>query len=129
MTLLVDANVLIAALAEEDGDGPATRLLNADRELCTAVISLMEVRSVLTKKKRIELSAVEDTIDGIASRIDVYALERDDVLRAYTAQQDTLLYPVDCMLLSLADDIGASLVTFDTELTDAGAVTPAEALT
>lgn len=128
MRLLVDANVLVAALADEDRGETATRLLNEDFEFCTAVVSLMEVRSVLTKKKRVEQTEVEEVISGIASRTDVYALERDDVLRAYARQQDTLLYPVDCLLLSLADDIGASLVTFDAELTDAGGVTPTEVL-
>ena len=123
MKLLVDANVLVAALVEED-DGPATSLLNADHEFCTALLTLMEVRTVLTKKKRVELPDVERVIDGIAARTDVYATERDDVLNAYRLQQETLLYPVDCLLLSLADGLDARLVTFDAELQDAGAVAP-----
>jgi predicted nucleic acid-binding protein len=84
----------------------------------------MEVRSVLTKKKRVELADVERIVDGIAARTDVYATERDDVLNAYRLQQETLLYPVDCLLLSLADGLDARLVTFDAELQEAGAVDP-----
>jgi predicted nucleic acid-binding protein len=84
----------------------------------------MAVRSVLTKKKRVELADVERIVDGIAARTDVYATERDDVLNAYRLQQETLLYPVDCLLLSLADGLDARLVTFDAELQEAGAVDP-----
>lgn len=123
MRLLVDANVLVAALVEEE-HGPATELLNGDHEFCAALLSLMEVRTVLTKKKRVEQSEAERIVDGIAARTDVYAAERDDMLNAYRLQQETLLYPIDCLLLSLADGIDAELVTFDAELQDAGALAP-----
>ena len=39
---------------------------------------------------------------------------------------ETLLYTLDCVLLSLADDIDATLTTFDQELLDHGAVRPTE---
>ena len=123
MRLLVDANVLVAALVEEE-HGPATELLNADHEFCTALLSLMEVRTVLTKKKRVEQVEAERIVDGIAARTDVYATERDDMLNAYRLQKETLLYPIDCLLLSLADGIDAELVTFDAELQNAGALAP-----
>ncbi|WP_435196760.1 type II toxin-antitoxin system VapC family toxin [Natronomonas sp. EA1] len=126
MRLLVDANVLVAAMVEEDGGGEATALLKQEHEFCVSVTTLMEVRTVLSKKKRIEKEAIERTIGGIVARTDVYALERDDILNGYTMQKQNFLYPIDCLLLSLADDIGANLVTFGAELQDAGAVAPAE---
>lgn len=124
MRLLVDTNVLVAALVKEGGDGPATRLLDDDHECCVALLSLMEVRTVLTKKKRLEQDEAEQILTGIAARADVYATERDDVLNAYELQKESLLYPVDCLLLSLADGIDAKLVSFDAELQTAGALDP-----
>lgn len=128
MTYLLDANVFIASLASDEPNSVATRLLNREFDFCTAVLTLMEVRTVLTKKKGIEQQAVERTLDDIAAGVDVYALERDDILAAYRRQQETLLYPVDCLLLSLADDLGAELVTMDTELQSNGAVAPESVL-
>ena len=126
MRALVDANVFVAAMVEESGDGPATKFFASEHELCTAVTSLMEIRTVLSKKKRIERAEIERPIDGIVARVDVYALDRDDVLNAYAMQKETFLYPIDCLLLTLADDIDAELVTFDTELQHAGATAPTE---
>ncbi|GAB3682968.1 hypothetical protein GCM10028857_09710 [Salinarchaeum chitinilyticum] len=37
-----------------------------------------------------------------------------------------MLYTIDCLLLALAEDIDATLVTFDTELLEHGAVEPNE---
>lgn len=124
MTYLVDANVFIASLSSDEPDSVATSVLDQDLEFCTSILTLMEVRTVLTKKKSIEQAAVEETLEDISRSIAVYALEREDVLEAYRHQRDSLLYPVDCLLLSLADDIGAELVTFDSELQSAGALPP-----
>jgi hypothetical protein len=38
------------------------------------------------------------------------------------------LYTLDCVLFALADDIDATVVTFDGELLDNGAVPPVELL-
>lgn len=88
----------------------------------------MEIRSVLTKKKQVEQDRVEDVIADIYNRVDIYAPEISDQIAAYTLQQDTHLYTLDCVLLALADDIGATLTTFDRELLDSGAVAPSELL-
>ena len=122
MKLLLDTNTLIASIFEQNA--AAERLLDADHDFCVALLSLMELRTVLTNKKQLEQSRVEQIIDGIAARTDVYALEREDALRAYRRQTDALLYPIDCLLFSLANGLDAELVTFDTELQDAGAVAP-----
>jgi len=127
MKLFVDTNVLVASLTDEPARGDvATELLNEDHEFCTSILNLMEVRSVMTKKKQVEQDRVEDVISDIYDRVDIYAPEVSDQIAAYTLQQDTLLYTLDCVLLALADDIDATLATFDGELLDNGAVAPSE---
>lgn len=56
----------------------------------------------------------------------MYAPEISDQIAAYKLQRDNLLYTTDCLLLALAKDIDATLVTFDAELLEHGAVAPGE---
>ena len=88
----------------------------------------MEIRSVLTKKKRVEQERVEEVLTDVYGNVDIYAPEISDQIAAYSLQQDTLLYTLDCVLLALAEDIEATLVTFDGELLDNDAVPPTELL-
>ncbi|WP_436910411.1 type II toxin-antitoxin system VapC family toxin [Halosimplex marinum] len=129
MTVLVDSNVFVASVTDEPSRGDvATELLNQDFEFCTSILNLMEIRSVLTKKKRTEQEAVEDVLEDIYEEVDIYAPEISDQITAYSMQRESLLYTVDCVLLALAEDIDATLVTFDGELLDSGAVSPGELL-
>jgi predicted nucleic acid-binding protein len=129
MKLFVDSNVFIASLTDEPQRGEtATRLLNRDDEFCTSILNLMEIRSVLTKKKHAEQERVEDVLSDIYTDIDIYAPEISDQIAAYERQQDTLLYTLDCVLLALADDVDATMVSFDGELLDNGAVSPSAVL-
>jgi len=55
MKVFVDTNVFIASLTDEPARGDtATQLLNEDHEFCTSILNLMEMRSVMTKKKQVE---------------------------------------------------------------------------
>ena len=117
MKVLVDTNVFVASLTDEPARGDvATEFLNQDRDFCTSILNLMEIRSVMTKKKRVEQGRVEDVLSDIYTRVDIYAPEISDQISAYSLQQDTLLYTLDCVLLALADDLNATLATFDGEL-------------
>lgn len=127
MKVFVDTNVFIASITEEPARGKiATELLNENHEFCTSILNLMEIRSVLTKKKRVEQEQVEGVLTDICGRVDIYAPEISDQISAYSLQEDTLLYTLDCILLALAEDVDATMVTFDGELLDHGAVEPAE---
>jgi len=129
MKLFVDTNVFVASLTDEPGRGDiATELLNEGHEFCTSILDLMEIRSVLTKKKRVEQSRVEEILTDIYGNADIYAPEISDQISGYSLQQDTLLYTLDCVLLALAEDLDATLVTFDGELLESGAVSPTELL-
>lgn len=127
MRILVDTNVFVASLTDEPSRGTvATEFLNGEHEYCTSLLNLMEIRSVMTKKKRSEQDRIEEVLDDLFEEIDVYAPEISDQIDAYNVQRDTLLYTTDCLLLALAEDIGATLATFDAELLEHGAVEPDE---
>ncbi|ATW89316.1 PIN domain-containing protein [Halohasta litchfieldiae] len=127
MKVFVDTNVFIASITEEPARGEiATELLNENYEFCTSILNLMEIRSVLTKKKRVEQEQVENILTDIYGRVDIYAPEISDQISAYSLQEDTLLYTLDCVLLALAEDVDATMVTFDGELLEHGAIEPAE---
>lgn len=125
MKVFVDTNVFIASVTDEPGRGDvATELLNENHDFCTSILNLMEMRSVLTKKKRVEQERVEEVLADIYGRVDIYAPEISDQISAYSLQQDTLLYTLDCVLFALAEDIDATLATFDGELLANGATSP-----
>ena len=127
MKIFVDTNVFIASLTDEPGRGEiATQLLNGDHEFCTSILNLMEIRSVMTKKKHVEQDRVESVLSDVYSSMDIYAPEISDQITAYELQRDNLLYTMDCVLLALANDIDATMVTFDGELLDHGGVAPKE---
>ena len=88
----------------------------------------MEIRSVLRKKKGVEQERVEEIVADIYRSVDIYAPEISDQISAYSLQQDTLLYTLDSVFLALAEDIGATLVTFDGELLENGGASPTELL-
>ena len=125
MKAFVDTNVFVASLIEEPGRGDvATEFLNGNHDFCTSILNLMEIRSVMTKKKQTEQDRVESVLDDIAESVEVYGPEISDRVTAYKRQRDSLLYTMDCVLLALADDVDATFVTFDGELLDHGGVAP-----
>ncbi|MCU4743950.1 PIN domain-containing protein [Natronoglomus mannanivorans] len=129
MTLFVDTNVLIAATVGEPDRGAIARdFLDSDHDFATTLLNVMEFRTVLTKKKHFEQERVEQLLDGLFDRMDVYGPETGDLIEAYALQQDTLLYTMDCVILATANEVGAQLVTFDTELLENGALSPEEIL-
>lgn len=129
MKAFVDTNVFVASLTGEPNRGTvATEFLNCDYEFCTSILNLMEIRSVMTNKKRVEQERVEAVLDDIAENVDVYAPEISDQISAYQQQRESLLYTMDCVLLALADDVNATFVTFDNEIVDNGGVAPSDVI-
>jgi predicted nucleic acid-binding protein len=129
MTLFIDTNILVAATVGEPERGKVARdLLDADHEFATTLLNVMEYRTVLTKKKHFEQERVEELIDGLFDRMDVYGPESSDLLEAYAIQRESLLYTMDTVILATAKEVGGPLVTFDGELLDNGAISPEEVL-
>jgi predicted nucleic acid-binding protein len=49
-------------------------------------------------------------------------------MAANRLQSETLLYPMDALVLAAADAIDGTLVSFDRELVEHGAITPSDVL-
>lgn len=129
MRVFVDTNVFVATITDEEGTGDiASRLLNSDNEFITSLLNLMELRTVLTKKERLERERAREIQEEITSAVDVVIHDASDMVDANRLQEETLLYPLDTLVLAAADAQDATLASFDTELLDNGAVHPEELL-
>lgn len=129
MKLFLDTNVLVAAVTRDtDRSGRAIKLLNEVDETYVSVLNLMELRSVLTKKKQFERDRIEQIENRITSRATVTFPDASDVMTANRLQSETLLYPMDALVLAAANAVDATLVTFDAELVDHGAELPSNVL-
>lgn len=125
MRLLLDTNVLVAAVTRDtERSEDAIELLNETDEAYVSVLNLMELRSVLSKKKQFERDRVDRIESRIVSRTTVTFPDASDVMAANRLQSETLLYPMDALVLAAAEAIDATLVSFDAELTEHGAESP-----
>ena len=127
--ILVDTNIFIAVLTdEEERHADAEQLLNADHDLTTTLLNLMEIRSVLSHKKHVKRAEIENTIEDLQTSIDVIIPDSQDALTANRLQEETYLYPLDSLLLAVAENAGIRLASFDAELLEHGASAPSECL-
>lgn len=129
MKALLDTNVLVAAVMQDtERSDTAVELLNEADELYVSVLNLMELRSVLSKKKQFERQRIEQIENRITSRTTVTFPDASDMMAANRRQSESLLYPMDAMVLAAADAIDATLVSFDSELVEQGAERPRDVL-
>ena len=129
MRVLLDTNILVAAVARDtDRSDEAIELLDQVDDPLVSVLSLMELRSVLSKKKRFERDRIEAIENRVTSRMTVTFPDASDMMAANRIQSETLLYPMDAMILSAADAADATLVSFDSELVEHGAELPQQLL-
>ncbi|MEF8777203.1 MAG: PIN domain-containing protein [Haloarculaceae archaeon] len=127
MTLLLDTNILVAAVTRDtERSEDAIELLNEVDDTYVSVLNLMELRTVLSKKKQFERDRIEQIENRITSRSSVTVLDASDIIRANQIQAETLLYPMDALILAAAEALDATLVSFDTELVEHGAALPNE---
>ena len=129
MRLLLDTNVLVAAVTHDtERSEVAIELLNETDEAYVSVLNLMELRSVLSKKKQFERDRADRIESRIVSRTTVTFPDASDVMAANRLQSETLLYPMDALVLTAAEAIDATLVSFDAELIEHGAERPEDVL-
>lgn len=129
MKVLLDTNILVAAITvDTDRSDDAIELLNEVDDPYVSVLNLMELRSVLSKKKGFERERIDRIESRITSRTTVTIPDASDMLAANRLQSETLLYPMDALVLTAADAVGATLVSFDGELIEHGAERPADLL-
>ena len=127
MSILIDTNVLVAAVTDDtDRSAAAIDVLNESVDPYVSVLNLMELRSVLSKKKQFERDRIEAIEHRITARTTVTFPDASDMMEANRLQSETLLYPMDALVLTAAEAVDATLVSFDGELLEHGAVPPAE---
>ena len=127
MRLFLDTNVIVAAVTRDsERSAEAVALLNDAEEPYVSVLNLMELRSVLSKKKRFERDRIDQIESRITSRATVTVPDASDMVAANRLQAETLLYPMDALVLTAAEAVDATLVSFDGELVDHGAVRPGD---
>jgi len=129
MRVLLDTSVLVAAVTRDtDRSDNAIELLDQVDNPLVSVLSLMELRSVLSKKKRFERDRIDAIENRVTARMTVTFPDASDMMAANRLQSETLLYPMDAMILSAADAADATLVSFDSELVEHGAELPQQLL-
>lgn len=129
MKLFVDSNILIAVITDEkDRFDEAKELLNSKHQIVTSTINLMEVRSVLAKKKNQEKSEIEKVEKNIVDLTDIILPDSSDFLTANRIQKENYAYPLDSILMAIAENAEAQLVSFDKELIKNGAKEPKDIL-
>ncbi|WP_137289905.1 type II toxin-antitoxin system VapC family toxin [Natronorubrum halophilum] len=115
----------VAAVTKDtDRSDTAVRVLNDSDETYTSVLNLMELRTVLTKKKKFERERAEQIEQRVSSRTTVTFPDASDMVNANQLQDETLLYPMDTIVLAASNAVDATLVSFDGELRDHGAERP-----
>lgn len=125
MKLFLDTNIIVAAVTKDtERSETAVRLLNGFDTTYTSMLNLMELRTVLAKKKQFERDRVEKIEQRVKARTTVTFLDASDMMTANRLQDETLLYPMDALVLAAADAIDATLVSFDSELRAHGAKRP-----
>ncbi|WP_373189969.1 type II toxin-antitoxin system VapC family toxin [Halolamina sp.] len=127
MDLFIDSNVFVANLVDEPGRGDAaTAVLDSDHTLYTSLLNIMEVRTVLAKKKRFEQDEVQQALTRIVRETSVLVPDAGDLMAANNLQNQTLLYTMDAILASIAETNDLTHVSFDSELQEHGAVDPGD---
>lgn len=129
MKAFFDTNVLVAAVTTDtDRSQAAVELLNEVDDGYTSIVNLMELRSVLAKKKAFERDRIEDIEDRVTRKTTVVFPDASDIVTANVRQREALLYPLDAIVLATAESVDCPLVSFDGELLDHEAVEPSALL-
>lgn len=127
MTLLLDTNVLVAVVTRDtEHSDIAVELLNQADETYVSLLNLMELPTVLSKKKGFERDRIDQIESRITSRTTVLFPDASEMMAANRLQSETLLYPMDAFVLAVAEANDAMLVSFDAELVDHGATLPSD---
>nr|WP_246023051.1 PIN domain-containing protein [Halosimplex halophilum] len=83
MKLLLDTNVLVAAVTTDtERSDLARELLNEADDPHVSVLNLMELRSVLSKKKQFERDRIEQIENRVTSRTTVTFIDASDGMAA-----------------------------------------------
>ena len=128
MRWFADTNLLVAVITEDDDRADEALAALNEHETHTSVLNLMELRSVLSKKKQFDREHIERIETLIVDQATITFPDASDIVSANRFQRETYLYPMDALILAAADAANATLVSFDAELREHGAKPPREIL-
>jgi len=125
MRVVVDTNIFLSLILDRGKSDISQKLLNGSSyELGTSFLNLLEIRTVLTKRKGNPQSKVEDIIEWLRETLDFIIDDIPNSSNIIRHQKNTLLEPMDCMIMQSAKDAGAVPVTLDGEMKHHNAVDP-----
>lgn len=129
MAVFFDTNLFVAVVTDDhDRSDEAVKLLNEVDEGYTSILNVMELRSVLAKKKAFDKRHIEAIEDKLVKRTTIIFPDASDIVVANKLQLQTWLYPMDALILAAAQSTDCPLVTFDNELLSHGAISPTQYL-
>jgi len=86
---------------EETRSKTARKILNLEVEKYTSLLNLMEIRSVLSKKKQISKDEIEMIEKDIVEGIEIIIPDSSSFIQSNELQKENYLYPSDCLILTL----------------------------
>lgn len=99
--------MLVAAVtADTDRSAAAVRVLNETDDGYPSIPNVMERRSVLAKTKAFDRDRIEERI---ARKTTVTFPDASDIVAANEHQSETLLYPMDALILAAAESVDDAL--------------------
>lgn len=120
MTVVVDASVAVAWLAQEDGSARARRLALSDRMLVAPEFLLLEVASALTRRATggtVPPGFAAEAVRALRRRRALDLRPTGPLIEGAAALAEQLAHPIyDCLYLALAQREGAALASFDQRL-------------
>ena len=126
LRVFLDTDVILNVLCEEEDLESGVRLWPAPKEILnlildeiygsTSIINIMEIRSVLAKKKLWKKEEIFEKEAILSESLHVVIPTWTDHIYADKIQKDIFLYPIDCLILALAINEKSILITRDREL-------------
>ncbi len=82
----------------------------------TSIINIMEIRTVLSKKRKWKKESIFEREKELKESLDILIPTWTDYIKADRFHKKTFLYPMDCLIMTLAANNNSLLITRDSEL-------------
>jgi len=118
---LVDSDVLLNAVLEGERQEASVEFLDQHEEyICTTILNIMEISSVLSRKYRWKGKDIRDVVSTIERGTDVLIPSETEIIEAYELVYHHFFSAIDAILLTLSKGQDQILITFDLELLNRG---------
>ncbi|MFP4185702.1 MAG: type II toxin-antitoxin system VapC family toxin [Thermoplasmata archaeon] len=118
---LVDSDVFVNSVLKTEKQEVCVKFLDGkEAPICTTILNLMELSSVLSRKYDWNKSEIHEVVDTIEKGMDVVIPSEAEILEGYELVMKDFFTTVDAILLSISKNQNLRLVTFDGELMTRG---------